>query len=133
MQLTNNTLTACFTILRIIIIHVCVKIFVMARFICMFKKSIKYYFLIFLVVLLPLSACGPKYKAAKSRRQLEKRMEQRRLQGENALREGQKRHYKIQGRDAQKRMKETRKKSDRLNKKRKDPFYIRWFTSSGRR
>jgi hypothetical protein len=41
MQLANNTLTACFTMLRIIIIRpviitgqaVCVKIFVMARFI----------------------------------------------------------------------------------------------------
>jgi hypothetical protein len=33
MELANNTLTACFTMLRIIIIRVCVKIFVMARFI----------------------------------------------------------------------------------------------------
>jgi len=33
MELANNTLTTCFTILRIIIIRVCVKIFVMARFI----------------------------------------------------------------------------------------------------
>ncbi len=33
MDLANNTLTACFTMLQIIIIRVCVKIFVMARFI----------------------------------------------------------------------------------------------------
>jgi hypothetical protein len=36
MQLDNNTLTVCFAILRIIIIRVCVKIFVMARFIFSF-------------------------------------------------------------------------------------------------
>ncbi len=35
MELANNTRTACFTMLRIIIIRVCVKIFVMARFICL--------------------------------------------------------------------------------------------------
>jgi hypothetical protein len=95
--------------------------------------SIRYYLLVFFVVLLPLGACGPKYKAAKSRKQLEKKMEQRRLQGEKALLEGQKRHQKLQGPDARKRMKETKRKSDRLNKKRKEPFYIRWFTSSQRR
>ena len=32
MELANNTLTACFAMLRIIIIRVCVKSFVMARF-----------------------------------------------------------------------------------------------------
>jgi len=33
MVLANNALTACFTMLRIIIIRVCVKVIVMARFI----------------------------------------------------------------------------------------------------
>ncbi len=33
MELANITLTACFAVLRIIIIRVCVKIIVMARFI----------------------------------------------------------------------------------------------------
>jgi hypothetical protein len=40
MELANNTLTVCFAILRIIIIRVCVKIFVMARFILFFNTSL---------------------------------------------------------------------------------------------
>ncbi len=42
MELANNTLTACFIMLRIIIIRVCVKIFVMARFIFLYFKIITY-------------------------------------------------------------------------------------------
>jgi hypothetical protein len=36
MELANNTLTVYFAMLRIIIIRMCVKIIVMARFICLF-------------------------------------------------------------------------------------------------
>ncbi len=99
----------------------------------MVKKTIKYYILFFLVVLLPLGSCGPKYKAAKAQRQMEKRIEQRRQDGERALLKGKERHQRIQGPEVRKRMKETRRKSDRLNQKRREPFYIRWFYAIRRR
>jgi hypothetical protein len=52
MELAKNTLTVCFAILRIIIIRVCVKIFVMAQFILIFFFQVCYfanYLLIFLI------------------------------------------------------------------------------------
>ncbi|MFN3554720.1 MAG: hypothetical protein ACK4VN_02015 [Bacteroidales bacterium] len=92
------------------------------------NRSYRYYLLIFLVLLLPLGSCGPKYKAAKAQRQLEKRMEQRRKEGERAMSQARQRHQNVQSPETRKRMKETRKKSDRLlNNNRKKPFYQRWY------
>lgn len=101
----------------------------------MFNKSFRYYLLLFLLVFLPLTSCGPKYKAAKSQRQMEKRTEQRRKEGERALNQGRARHVQMQSPETRQRMKETRKKSDRLlNNKKRKPFYVRWYNSiRGRR
>jgi Flp pilus assembly protein TadB len=95
----------------------------------MFRKSFKYILLIFLVVLLPLGSCGTKQKAVKAQKQFDKRMEQRKREGEKALKAGKERHYQIQEKDVQDRMKETRRKSQRLGKNKKEPFYNRWYRS----
>lgn len=101
----------------------------------MFNRSSRYYLLLFLLVFLPLSSCGPKYKAARSQRQMEKRMEQRKKEGERALNQGRTRHMQMQSPETRQRMKETRRKSDRLlNNQKRRPFYIRWYNSiRGRR
>jgi hypothetical protein len=92
-------------------------------------RSIRYYAIIGLIILLPFSSCGPKYKAAKARKQTEKKLEQRKLEGERALQQGHQRHQNVQSKETRKRMKQTRKQSERLNKTRKIPFYKRWYNS----
>ncbi len=94
------------------------------------KRSFRQYFLFFCVLLLPLGACGPKYQAAKSQRQLERRMEQRKKEGERAMSQARQRHSRVQDKQTQQRMKQTRRQSDNLiNNKGKRPFYIRWYES----
>jgi hypothetical protein len=92
-------------------------------------KSLRYYVLLCLVILLPVSACGPKYKATKARRQTERNLEQRRKEGERTFQQGQEQHQNIQSKETRKRMKQTRRQSERLNKSRKIPFYKRWYNS----
>ncbi len=96
----------------------------------MFTRSLKYRVLIFLLVFLPLSSCGPKYKVVKAEQQLEKKTEQRSKEGERTMRAARKRHVQMQSKDTQKRMKQTRSKSKRLlNKQCKKPFYVRWLNT----
>lgn len=90
------------------------------------SNSIKYYALIGLLLLIPLSSCSPKYKATKAQRQAEKVQEKRRKEGERAMRQGREQHLRAQSKQTQKRMKETRRRSESLNNNRKKPFYIRW-------
>jgi hypothetical protein len=96
----------------------------------MFTRSFKYRILIYLLVFLPLSSCGPKYKAVKTEQRLENKTEQRSKEDERTMRAARKRHVQIQSDDTQKRMKQTRSKSKRyLNKQRKKPFYVRWLNT----
>lgn len=96
-------------------------------------RSLRYYFIMGLLLILPLSACGPKYQAAKAQRQHEKRIEQRRKEGERAMRQARQRHVKAQSPETQRRMKENRRKSESLNNNRRSPFYVRWFNAIRRR
>jgi len=93
------------------------------------SKSLRYYVLLLLVIILPLGSCGPKYKTAKAHKQTEKRLEQRRKEGDRALSNGKKRHNSVQTKETRKRMKQTRKQSQRLNKSGKVPFYQRWYNT----
>jgi hypothetical protein len=93
------------------------------------RKSLKHYVTIILLLFLPLVSCGPQYKAAKEQRQQEKRIEERRIAGERSLNEGKKRHLQTQSRETRKRMKQSRRQSERLNKNKKIPFYKRWFNA----
>ena len=97
----------------------------------MFTRSLKYRVLIFLLVLLPLSSCGTKYKAVNTEdRRSENTTEQRSKEGERTMRAARKRHVKMQSDATQKRMKQTRSKSKKhLNKQRKKPFYVRWLNT----
>ncbi len=96
-------------------------------------KSFRYYTVIALILLLPLSSCGPQYKAARAERQTERKAEKRRIEGEKAMQRAKEKHVKSQSKDTRKRMKETRKRSERLNKHRKPPFYVRWYNAIFRR
>lgn len=87
----------------------------------------KYLFLL-LILVLPLGSCGTKHKAHKAQRATEKRMELRRKEGEKALVQGKKNHYKLQSPETRKRMKETQKRNKQLHNPRKKPFFIRWFS-----
>lgn len=93
------------------------------------NKSIGYYVIISLLILLPLSSCGPTYKAARTQRQTERRLDQRKQEGERTLLQGQKQHINAQSRETRKRMKQTRRHSQRLNNNRRIPFYKRWYYS----
>jgi hypothetical protein len=97
------------------------------------RKSFKYFVLILLIVFLPMQSCRSASKAARAQKQYEKKSEQRKKEGEKALINAKKRHHKMQGKEGRKRMEQTRRKSQRLNKNKKEPFYIRWFAGSGRR
>ncbi len=97
------------------------------------SKSLRYYVIIALLLLLPLSSCGPQYKAARTERQTEKKKEKRRMEGEKAMQKAKEDHIKAQSKDTRKRMKETRRKSRRVNNYRKEPFYERWYKAIFRR
>jgi hypothetical protein len=92
-------------------------------------RSFRYFVLAGLMLILPMSSCGPKYKAHKAQKQQEKRLEKRRKEGEKAISKGKQRHQTIQSKETQKRMKETRRKSEKLRSTRKKPFYKRWYDS----
>lgn len=93
----------------------------------LFKRSFAYYLFVGLLLLMPLTSCGPKYKAVKARKQTEQRVEQRRLEGEKALQQGKKQHYASQDKETRKRMSRTQKQSRRMQGSRNDPFYKRWY------
>ncbi len=97
------------------------------------NKSIGYYVIISLLILLPLSSCGPNYKATRAQRQTERQQEQRRQEGERTLLRGKKQHINAQSRETRKRMKQTRRHSQRLNNNRRIPFYKRWLNSLRRK
>ncbi len=96
-------------------------------------KSFRYYAIIALILLMPLSSCGPGHKAAKAQRQSERQVEQRRKEGDRAMQRARDNHLRTQSRETRKRMKETRKRSERLNKQQKAPFYVRWFDAIRRK
>ncbi len=90
-------------------------------------KSFKYYVTITVLLLLPLLSCGPQFKATKEQRKQEKRIGARQNTGEIAFNEGKRRHLEAQSRETRKRMKQSRRQSERINKNKKIPFYRRWF------
>jgi hypothetical protein len=95
----------------------------------MTMPPLRYILLAVLILILPMSSCGPKYKAHKAQKEQTKRIEQRRKEGERAIQQGKQRHQTIQSKDTRQRMKETQRKSKNLNKNRKTPFYKRWYNS----
>ncbi|MBW6480744.1 MAG: hypothetical protein K0B37_15045 [Bacteroidales bacterium] len=96
----------------------------------MVRISFRYHILIYLLVLLPVTSCGPNYKVARTERQYEKRAEERRKEGERAMRQAKKRHVQMQSPETRQRMKQSRSKSNRMiNNPRNKPFYVRWFNS----
>jgi hypothetical protein len=92
-------------------------------------KSFRIYLMAVFILMLPISSCGSKYKAVKAQKQQEKRLVQRKKEGERALLKGKQRHNAVQSKDTKKRMKETRRKSNSLGSNRKSPFYKRWYDS----
>jgi len=93
----------------------------------------KYSILLALIILMPFTGCISKSEATRAQREANRNMELRRQEGERIMRDAQKRHKKVQGRETRQRMRETRRKSDRLMENRREPFFIRWITSSRRR
>ena len=101
----------------------------------MVKRSFRYHFLLFLLVFLPVASCSPKYKATRTERQHEKRTEERRKEGERAMRQAKRRHVQMQSPETRQRMNKTLSKSNRIiNNPRNKPFYVRWYNAiRGRR
>jgi ABC-type transport system involved in cytochrome bd biosynthesis fused ATPase/permease subunit len=97
------------------------------------KRSFTYYLCFAFLLILPLTSCTPKRKAAKARKQTEKRLEQRRLEGEKAIKLGKKQHYARQDKETQKRMNRTQRQSQRMKGKGNDPFYKRWYKKVAKR
>ena len=83
--------------------------------------------LVGLFFLLLLGSCGPKYKAAKRDRERKRLEAKRKKENDRIMRDARKKHVQMQDKNTRRRMKESRKKSDRLNNQRRDPFYVRWY------
>ncbi|TVQ15134.1 MAG: hypothetical protein EA361_06410 [Bacteroidetes bacterium] len=96
-------------------------------------KSFRYYAIIALILLMPLSSCGPGYKATKAQRQSEKQVAQRRKEGDRTIQRAKDNHLRTQSRETRKRMKQSRKRSERINKQQKAPFYVRWYDAIRRK
>ncbi len=63
----------------------------------------------------------------KQEKRLEKKKEEREKGNEKAKQEGIDRHESIQDKETRKRMKKNKKKANRYNSGKKEPFYKRWF------
>lgn len=63
----------------------------------------------------------------KQEKRLEKKKEEREKGNEKAKQEGLDRHESIQDKETRKRMKKNKKKANRYNGGKKEPFYKRWF------
>ena len=63
-------------------------------------------------------------------RKADKKKEARKAEGESIVQKGLDRHMAIQSKAVQKRMKRSKKESERINKNKKKPFYQRWFRKS---
>lgn len=63
----------------------------------------------------------------KQEKRLEKKKEERDKGNEKAKQEGIDRHESIQDKETRKRMKKNKKKANRYNSGKKEPFYKRWF------
>lgn len=89
----------------------------------------KHIALIVLLFLLPVLGCKPRLKgAAQSENDVEKLQEERRKEAEKMMDEAMKRHMDIQTKDTRKRMKQNRKKAERLMAGKPEyPFYKRIF------
>ena len=94
--------------------------------ICM--GTIRSYLLFVLMTSIILGGCGSKRRTVIDRQEQERRMEQRYQESEKILEDARKKHYNMQTPDTQRRMRETRKKSDNWTRG-KPPFYIRWYRS----
>jgi Flp pilus assembly protein TadB len=63
----------------------------------------------------------------KQKKRLEKKKEERAQGNENARQEGIDRHMDIQDKETRKRMKKNKKKANRINSGKKEPFFKKWF------
>lgn len=99
----------------------------------MLERFPKYYLFLALIILMPLGGCLTKGQATRAQRQTERNMQERRSEGERIMQDAQKRHKNMQGRDTRQRMRETYRKGERLRENRREPFFIRWISSVGRR
>lgn len=68
----------------------------------------------------------------KKQKKADKKKEKQKVSSQKIIDDGIKRHNKIQTKEVQKRMKESRKKADRNNHNRREPFYKRWFRKENR-
>jgi hypothetical protein len=82
-----------------------------------------------ILFLLPVVASAQKQKSVKKMQEEHfDKQEDLKKQSEKAREEGLKRHQKMQSKDTQKRMKQTRKRSERNSMNKKEPFLKRLFT-----
>lgn len=85
--------------------------------------------IVLLICLLPLLGCNKTESSARKQRQIEK---QDAKKDEQALKDYQKAikyHHKIQSKDTRKKMKNSRKESNRISSGPKKKFFlIRWFS-----
>lgn len=80
------------------------------------------------LLLLPIVGFSQEGESIKKQeKRLEKKKEERAEDNEKAKNEGIKRHESIQDKDTKKRMKKNKKKANRYNNGKKEPFYKRWF------
>jgi Flp pilus assembly protein TadB len=63
----------------------------------------------------------------KQQKRLDKKKEERAEGNEKAKQEGIDRHMDNQDKETRKRMKKNKKKANRINSGKKEPFYKRWF------
>jgi len=86
-------------------------------------------FAISILFLLPVAATAQKQKSVKKMQQEHfDKQEDLKKQSEKAREEGLKRHRDMQSKETQKRMKQTRKRSERNSMNKKEPFLKRLFT-----
>ncbi len=82
--------------------------------------------LFILLMLMFLVSCGTSRPVAMDQRRVERDMEQRYRESEILLEQARQRHYEMQTPETQKRMDETRRKSDVWNRG-GVPFYVKWY------
>lgn len=98
-------------------------------------SSYRVYIFSLLILCLPLAGCHRKLKGASaSPKDVEKMQEERLKETEKAYEMAVKRHMKIQTKDTRKRMKQSKKRSDRLIAGKPEyPFFKRIFMPKAKR
>lgn len=91
------------------------------------KLFLRFFFLFLLLNMLPADLMGQSRKAEKEQKKYDRLIEQEKKAYEKKRKETIRHRYEIQSPETKARMKEMEKRSQVYGRKKKEPFYKRWF------